>query len=62
MLIMKQRLSICLEKELVKALDFIAKEKFNGLISRSKLIEYYLTENVMEEYKKLRAARARVLK
>jgi len=51
---MKRRLSICLDEKLIQVLDFIAEKKYNGLISRSKLIEYYLRKPVMEDYKTIK--------
>jgi len=55
-LTMKQRLSICLEKDLIKKIDYLLKNKYDGLASRSALIEHYLTEpkSILEDYSKVR--------
>ena len=53
---MKRRLSICLEKDLIKKIDYLLRIKYDGLASRSALIEHYLTmpKSILEEYSKVR--------
>ena len=62
---MKQRLSICLEEDLVEKIDYLIAYKYDGFASRSAIIAHYLTESksLLDEYGKLReeAALARVL-
>ena len=53
---MKQRLSICLEKDLIKIIDYLLEKKYDGLPSRSAIIEHYLREpkSVIEDYRHVR--------
>ena len=53
---MKQRLSICLEKDLIKKIDYLLENKYDGLPSRSAIIEHYLRQpkSVVEDHRKLR--------
>jgi len=62
---MKKRLSICLDDKLIKLLDYIREKKYENLISRSRLIEFFLREPVLEMAKKIQeeesSRRGRVL-
>ena len=60
---MKERLSICLEKDLIKKIDYLVEHKYDGLASRSAIIEQYLRKPVIEDYRQIRqqAVEGRVL-
>jgi len=51
---MKQRISICLEKKLIEAIDYLKKNKYDGLPSRSSIIENYLRERVFQDVSQLK--------
>ena len=57
---MKKRLSICLEEDLIKTIDYLIDKKYDGLPSRSGLIERYLREpkSIIEDAMKLREEEA----
>ena len=53
---MKKRLSICLEEDLIKKIDYLLEKKYDNLASRSAIIGHYLTKpkSLIEDYEKLR--------
>jgi len=55
---MKQRISVSLDKELLKMVDFLLEKKYDDLANRSALIEYYLRNprSLVEDYMKFREA------
>jgi len=62
---MKKRLSICLEEDLIKTLDFLKEKRYGGMPSRSSIIEYYLKKGMEDDVRKFReeeaSKRARLL-
>ena len=52
---MKQRVSISLEEELIKKIDYLLEKKYDGLASRSAIIEHYLRKpkSLVEDHRKL---------
>ena len=61
---MKKRLSICLEENLIKKIDYLCKRikrNHGGSPSRSSIIEHYLREpkSIVEVVRKLRAEDSR---
>ena len=51
----KERLTICLEKDLIKMIDYLIEKKYDNLANRSSLIEYYLRKpkSIVEDYQKI---------
>jgi len=63
---MKKRLSICLEKNLIKTIDYLIEKRYGGMPSRSSIIEYYLKKGMEDDIRKLQeeeiSKRGRVLR
>ena len=57
---MKRRLSISLEEDLLKQIDYLLENKYDGLASRSSLIERYLREpkSIVEDFVKFHQEKA----
>ena len=49
----KERVTVCIDKEILKMIDHIIEKKYNNLVSRSSLIDYYLKKSVAEDYQKI---------
>ena len=62
---MKKRLSISLEEDLIKTIDYLISKRYEGLPSRSSIIEHYLKKGIEDDVRKLReeeiGGRGRVL-
>ena len=52
----KQRISVSLDQDLIKKIDYLLENKYDGLPSRSAIIERYLREpkSVIEDYQQAR--------
>lgn len=55
---MKERVSVSLEKELLKTIDYLIEKKFEGIASRSSVIEYYLKKGMEGDVRKIREEEA----
>jgi len=55
---MKERISVSLDKELLKMVDYLLEKKYDRLANRSAIIEYYLRNprSIVEDYVKFREA------
>jgi len=60
---LKRQVSICLDEEVVRALEYVLEKKYGGLASRSAVIECYVRKGLEEDLRMLEEPRkARVLR